>query len=91
MLENWRQSFERLFPSDLAAFAELGMLEVFKNLATHFGTTGLVFAGFGDYDIFPAFVNYKSCGLVCGKHISLEDLGITDEIPAWLHYSLKLR
>jgi phage-related protein len=86
MLENWRQSFERLFPSNLAAFAELGMLEVFKDPATHFGTTGLVFAGFGNHDIFPAFANYKSCGLVCGNHVSLEDKkkAITHEIPAWL-------
>jgi len=72
------------FPSDLGAFAELGMLEVFKDPGSHLGSTGLVFAGFGDHDIFPAFCEYISCGIVAGKHVAIESekAAITHDMPA---------
>jgi len=74
------------FPSDLKLFAELGILEVFKEPGKQLGTTGLVFAGFGDHDIFPAFCEYKSCGIVAGKHVANEvkTVAITHDTPAWL-------
>jgi hypothetical protein len=50
------------------------------------GKTGLVFAGFGDHDIFPAFCEFRSCGIVAGKHVAIEvkQVAITHETPAWL-------
>ena len=53
-----------------------------KNL----NTSGLVFAGFGDHEIFPALAEFKSCGLICGKHVSIsaEEFSITHEVPAKL-------
>jgi hypothetical protein len=82
--ENWGEPFSSSFPSDLGAFAELGMLEVFKDPGRHLGSTGLVFAGFGDHDIFPAFCEYISCGIVAGKHVAIESekAAITHDMPA---------
>lgn len=54
-IEEWRDAFGSSFPSDIASFAELGILEVFKDPGQQLGTTGLVFAGYGDHDIFPGF------------------------------------
>jgi hypothetical protein len=61
-------------------------LEVFKDPGKQLGTTGLVFARYGDHDIFPAFCEYKSCGIVAGKHMALEvkQVAITHDTPAWL-------
>ncbi len=36
---------------------------------TYLSTTGLVFAGFGDHEIYPASVQYNSYGLLGGKSI----------------------
>ena len=82
----WREVFGKSFPTDVASFAELGILEVFKDPGKQLGTTGLVFAGFGDHDIFPAFCEFKSCGIVAGKHVAIEvkQVAITHDTPAWL-------
>jgi hypothetical protein len=86
LFENWRDAFGESYPTDLASFAELGMAEVFANPEREMGATGLVFAGFGDHDVFPAFAEYKSCGILCGKHVANEvkRVSITHDIPAWL-------
>jgi hypothetical protein len=86
LLEEWRELFGNSFPSDVAGFAELGIIEVFKDPGKQMGTTGLVFAGFGDHDIFPAFSEYRSCGMVAGKHVAVEvkQVAITHDMPAWL-------
>jgi len=86
LLEEWREAFAASFPSDVAQFAELGLIEVFKDPGKQMGATGLVFAGFGDHDIFPAFSEYRSCGIIAGKHVAIEvkQVGITHDTPAWL-------
>jgi hypothetical protein len=86
LLEEWREAFSASFPSDVAQFAELGLIEVFKDPAKQMGATGLVFAGFGDHDIFPAFSEYRSCGIIAGKHVAIEvkQVAITHDTPAWL-------
>ena len=86
LMEEWREVFGSSFPSDALPFAELGILEVFKDPGKQLGTTGLVFAGFGDHDIFPAFCEYRSCGIVAGKHVAIEvkQVAITHDTPAWL-------
>jgi len=86
LFEEWRDAFSSSFPSDLEKFAELGLLEIFKDPGRQLGATGLVFAGFGDHDVFPAFVEYRSCGLVAGKHVAehKKQVAITHETPAWL-------
>lgn len=85
-LEEWRDPFATSFPSDIEAFAELGMLEVVKDPGKQLGTTGLVFAGYGDHDIFPSFCEYRSCGIVAGKHVAVEvkNVSVTHDTPAWL-------
>src|SRR5262245_49647061 len=73
VLESWRGAFDEVaYPTDIAALAQLGILEVFKSPKEYMGTTGLVFAGFGDHDIFPAMIAYTSCGMIAGKHVSRE-------------------
>jgi hypothetical protein len=68
------------------AYARLGMLELLKNPRQHLGMTGLVFAGFGDHDIFPCLVEYKSCGMVAKKHVAFpgSQNAVTHDVPAIL-------
>ena len=84
--ELWRGTFGHTFPTDLTPLAHLGLLEVLKIPEKHLNTTGLVFAGFGDHQIFPAYSEFKSCGLVCGTHVvaSSEDFAVTHDVPAKL-------
>lgn len=86
LFEEWKDDFAPSFPSNLDAFADLGILEVFKNPEQQMGVTGLVFAGFGDHDIFPAFAEYRSSGILAGKHVATEtkQVSITHDLPAWL-------
>jgi hypothetical protein len=86
MIEAWRAVFKVTYPSDIESFAELGILEVFKNPQEFLGKTGLVFAGFGDHDIFPAMVAYDSYGIIAAKHIAKETSrgAITHDVPALL-------
>jgi len=86
LLEEWRDAFSASFPTEIGPFAELGLMEVFKDPAKQMGATGLVFAGFGDHDIFPAFSEYRSCGIVAGRHVATEtkQVSITHDVPAWL-------
>ena len=86
LLDEWKEAFGATYPTDLANYADLGMLEVFKDPGKQMGKTGLVFAGFGDHDIFPAFCEFRSCGIVAGKHVAFEvkQVAITHETPAWL-------
>lgn len=71
-------------PNDLGPLAELGLWSVLKEPKARLDTTGLVFAGFGDHDVFPSHVHYTSCGVVGGKHIAVEEgrAEITHDIPA---------
>ncbi|TBY54503.1 hypothetical protein E0H59_13515 [Rhizobium leguminosarum bv. viciae] len=64
----------------------LGIEEVFKNPGDHFGTTGLVFAGFGDHDIFPTMVEYLSSGVIDNHsvHKRQNTTSIDHDTPAWL-------
>jgi hypothetical protein len=86
MIESWRPTNGLAFPTDMDAFADLGIVEVFKNPRAFMGATGLVFAGFGDHDVFPAMVAYRSYGMIAGKHVSHEEtrMAIDYQTPAWL-------
>src|SRR4029077_10501892 len=87
MLESWRGAFdEGVYPTDLPGLAQLGILEVFKSPREYMGTTGLVFAWFGDHDIFPEMIAYTSCGMIAGKHVSHEinRMALDHETPALL-------
>jgi hypothetical protein len=66
--------------------AEIALRQVLSQPDSYLGTTGLVFAGFGDHEIFPAMVEYVSCGVVAGRpiHIQRENLAINHDNPAWL-------
>lgn len=85
-IEAWREAFGQAFPDDIAAFARGAIIDVLKSPAAHLSTTGLVFAGFGDHDVFPRFVEYKSCGVLASRHIAIdgEHVEITHDTPAWL-------
>jgi hypothetical protein len=47
----------------LNSLADLAINEVFKRPGDLFGSAGLVFAGFGDHDIFPHMIEYQSNGM----------------------------
>lgn len=89
MLEGWKPALRdmgEIYPSDLAYFAETGIHEVFKLPGDYLGKTGIVFAGFGDHDIFPSMIEYCSYGMVAEKHVSseLSKASIDHEIGAWI-------
>ena len=73
-------------PTELAELAELGMLSVFKKPQETLSTTGLVFAGFGDHDVFPSIIEYQSCGIVAGSHVANEvsRMAIEHDLPGWI-------
>ena len=86
MLQDWQEPLSLTYPSELPSLADLGMQAMFKVPSDFVGTTGLVFAGFGDHEIFPAMVEYESCGMIAGRHVSREvsRAFIDHDIPAWL-------
>lgn len=73
-------------PSDPAAAVETAFLQVLKHPEAHLSTTGLVVTGFGDHEIFPAMVEYVSCGIVGGKHLHIKksEKKLDHDNPAWL-------
>ena len=85
-IEHLRDTFGRGYPEDVGVLATVGILEIFKRAEKHLNTTGLVFAGFGDHEVFPALTEFKSCGIVCGKHVAIpnSEFAITHDVPARL-------
>ncbi|RVC97439.1 MAG: hypothetical protein EOS66_04100 [Mesorhizobium sp.] len=79
-------AFELTAPDDTAAVVEIAISRIFKEPSQHMSTGGLVFAGFGDHDIFPSMAHFTSCGLLAGRHVHLpgEAMKIDHETPAWL-------
>ena len=71
----------------LSSLAELAINEVFKRPADLFGSAGLVFAGFGDHDIFPHMIEYQSNGMLEGTQVIAETLrnAIDHSLPASLN------
>jgi hypothetical protein len=60
-------------PDDLRqALAEYAVNHVVKRPGDFLGTAGLVFAGFGDHDIFPHMIEYQSSGMLDGTQIIAE-------------------
>lgn len=68
-LELLRASIAEFLPDDLSALAEYGLMKVLRQPSKSMGSTGLVFAGFGDHDIFPSMREYLSQGYILGKHV----------------------
>jgi len=68
------------------ALAELAVREVFKRPGDLFGSAGLVFAGFGDHDIFPHMIEYGSNGMLEGTQVIQESKrrAIDHTVPASL-------
>lgn len=84
-LDEFRPHFDQPFPSDSSALAEAGLIQVCKN-PKNLANTGIVFAGFGEDDIFPQLRGYAAYGIVEGKHISDETMSrsVNHENPAVL-------
>lgn len=64
----WASSFG-LDDADLALLARYSLLLVLKSPRSSLTTTGLVFAGYGDHQIFPEMVEYESQGIIAGTHV----------------------
>jgi len=86
LLRGWLTGLNLVEPSDLLQLARLGVMRTLKAPEKYLGSTGLVFAGFGDHDVFPVMVEFKSCGLVDSRHIARpgEEMAIDHSVPAWL-------
>ncbi|MFC5757798.1 hypothetical protein [Rhizobium sp. GCM10022189] len=59
---------------------------IFSHPDDHLEPTGFVFVGFGERQIFPSMVEYKSYGLACGHHVFCEKRrqAISERTPALL-------
>ncbi|WAX96646.1 hypothetical protein N7E70_007230 [Aminobacter sp. NyZ550] len=57
-------------PDDIEEMAETGLWTVLKFVDEFVGSTGIVFAGYGDHEIFPSYVEYLSSGIVAGNHLT---------------------
>lgn len=70
----------------LAEYAVAALQEVIKNPSRYLDTTGLVFAGFGDHEIFPAMIEFESQGMVGGRHLFERKSAVVldHHQPAWL-------
>jgi hypothetical protein len=89
MFGAWQEGLGKIghmYPTDMEHFAGTGILEVFKLPGEYIGTTGIVFAGFGDHDVFPSMIEYSSSGMVAGVPVSVEkSKAVVDhQTPAWL-------
>jgi len=72
-------------PTDMDLLVKAAINDVLRDPGDYFGTTGLVFAGYGDHDAFPSMIEYQSQGLVMGAHVAkmVEAPTVIDhEIPA---------
>jgi len=80
----WVATIGFLEEADLEDLANVAILDVLKNPDDAFGRTGLVFAGFGDHDIFPAMAEYRSFGVVFDHHVvdKISQQNVTHEISA---------
>ena len=72
--------------TDTDQYAFAAVHEVIKNASSYLDTTGLVFAGFGDHEIFPAVIEFESQGVVGGRHIfgKKSDVALDHRTPAWM-------
>jgi hypothetical protein len=82
--------FGKLFDipeEDRDLLAELAIHELFKRPSELFGTAGLVFAGFGDHDIFPKVIEYRSSGMLDGTQIitEIDRAAVDHSLPATLN------
>jgi hypothetical protein len=59
-------------PSDQPALMRMALTEVYKEPGSHLGSTGLVFAGYGDHDTFPSMIHYQCGGLALSHLICAE-------------------
>lgn len=74
-------------PSDQNALMQMAITEVYKETGSHLGSTGLVFAGYGDHDTFPSMIHYQCGGLALNHLICSEvDRTIVDhDTPAGIN------
>jgi hypothetical protein len=71
---------------DFDRAARLILTEILVNGDDWLDTTGLVFVGFGEDQIFPAMSQYISCGVFSGKHLMKAKLreAVGEDMPAFL-------
>lgn len=69
------------------SLAEVSIKEVFKKPEDLFGAAGLVFAGYGEHDIFPHMIEYRSFGMLGGTQVVSETHreSIEHSLPATLN------
>jgi hypothetical protein len=69
------------------SLANVAINETFKRPGDLFGSAGLVFAGFGDHDIFPHMIEYQSNGMLNGTQVITEISrnAIDHSLPATLN------
>ena len=54
---------------DLEKLAKLAVTSVYKNYYLYLNDTGVVVAGYGDTEYYPAYVHYECYGVILGKFV----------------------
>jgi len=70
--KEWLDAFQTPVPEDIERVISVAFWYVVKHPSQSLSTTGLVFAGYGDHQIFPEMVEYQSCGVINGRHIFVQ-------------------
>lgn len=86
-VQGYARDFGLPLASDVEALVRASLTEVYKEKHDQLGTTGLVFAGFGDHDTFPSMIHYDCRGLAMNSLICSEvDRTVVDyETPAGIN------
>lgn len=86
MITEWLPGLELAFVDRAVQIATNGINEMLKAAPSFVGCTGLVFAGFGDRDPFPAMIQYECSGIIAGKLAAREQkqAAIDHSLPAWI-------
>lgn len=86
MVADWLPGLDLAYVDRVAQIAINGINEMLKAAPSFVGCTGLVFAGFGDRDPFPAMIQYQCSGIIAGKLAAHEEkrAAIDHSKPAWI-------
>jgi hypothetical protein len=85
-IELYRKHLPEAMPEDVGRVAELAVRTVLQDPGEYFGTTGLVFAGYGEHDVFPQMIEFSGLGILLGRHVAVEvsSMKIDYDVPAWM-------
>ncbi len=71
-VEKFLVDFSITFHGSVDLAVQIALMDVMKSPNSFLSTTGIVFAGFGDKDVFPTTIEYQSCCYLSEDHAELK-------------------